>query len=129
MTPKDAAVALVRAAMKAFPDAEKPGDLPYSDYWKAQSEWLAFHAPHLGDRLMAEFIREMVTAAKVAEQDGRRPDHWTVPEKVKEIWKHADQDQPPDSAADAWDRAMERAAAVRDRFIEGTPRMRQGRLL
>ena len=124
MKPEDAKAALVRAVQRAWPNVAKASELPFPDYWKKETEWLTFHAPHLGDKLIDQFISDMIAIAQEAERTGQAPKPWIVPEKVKEIWRKAEEragtearrPEESDEKREAWDHAAERAAAVKNRF-------------
>lgn len=90
MTADEIKAALARAAKAAWPDAARASDLPFPDYWRRQTEYLAFHAPHVGDRLMDSLIAEAVAMAREAERNGTEPVAWVVPDRVRRIWDQAD---------------------------------------
>lgn len=89
---------LFAALHMSWPKARTVEDLPFPDYWRKTSAWLAFHAPHIGCRLMQSLITEHIAKCIKAEQDGTEPVAPVVPEKVKEIWKKAEQSSPLDGA-------------------------------
>ena len=134
MTADEVKASLAKAARRAWPNAAKASDLPFPQYWKSVTEWLTFHAPRIGDKLMQQFIDEFAVAAKEAEERGETPTPPKVPEEVREIWRKAGTARP--SAArpsgpggetgGAWEHAAERAAETRDFFAK---RARRGRLL
>lgn len=86
MTADEVKTALGKAARRCWPEVTKASDLPYPEYWKAVTEWLTFHAPHVGDALMRQYIDDVVTEAVLAEAAGKTPKARTVPDKVREIW-------------------------------------------
>ena len=86
MTAEGAKATLARAAKLAWPNAAKASDLPFPEFWKSVSAWLEFHAPHVGDKLMREFIESAVQEAVDAEALGLEPRAWIVPESVRAIW-------------------------------------------
>ena len=90
MTAKEIKEALARAARKAWPGVAKASDLPFPDYWRNKVDWLTFHAPHIGDKMMRVLIDGAVRDAVLAEAAGKEPVCPPVPESVKKIWeKHA----------------------------------------
>lgn len=109
MKPEDAQAMLSRAVKRAWPNVAKASELPFPDYWKKQSEWLAFQAPHIGDKLAEQFVIAMVEKVKDAESRGLKPVPWIVPEKVKEIWANAAKARKASKNSKAWDHAAERA--------------------
>ena len=88
MTAKEIKEALARAARKAWPRVAKASDLPFPDYWRNKVEWLTFHAPHIGDRMMRVLIEDAVRDAVLAEAAGKEPVCPPVPESVKKIWEN-----------------------------------------
>ena len=115
---------LIKAARRAWPKASRASELPFPEYWKSVQEWLTFHAPHVGDKLMSQFVAEAVREAVMASAVGGTPRKRVVPEEVREVWRSlakdgvrraepASQDKQDN---DAWEHAAERAAAVNDRF-------------
>ena len=137
MTSDEVKTALARATRRCWPNVAKASDLPFPDYWKGVTEYLVFHAPHVGDLLMWKFIDNFALAAKHADELGLKPAIPVVPDEVREIWAKAERVEAAKAEAekkDAWEHAAERAAAVRSRF-SGTAARRsaagiwQGRLL
>ena len=138
MTAEEVKTALGRAARRAWPRAAKASDLPFPGYWKGATEWLCFHAPHVGDRLMRQYIDDVVTEAVLAEAAGKTPKARIVPDKVKEIWRQVESaEHSPAIRTDeakveekrtAWELAAERAAEVKSRFAPRANAV-QGRLL
>ena len=112
MTADEVKTALGKAVRRAWPRAAKASELPFPDYWKGATEWLAFHAPHIGDELMGRFIADIVREAVCAEAAGTEPAARKISDEVKEIWNRA----VADAAQDAWEHAAERAEEVRSRF-------------
>lgn len=88
MTAKEIKEALARAARKAWPSVAKASDLPFPDYWRNKVEWLTFHAPHIGDRMMRVLIEDAVRDAVLAEAAGKEPVCPPVPASVKKIWEN-----------------------------------------
>ncbi len=88
MTAKEIKEALARAARKAWPRVAKASDLPFPDYWRNKVEWLTFHAPHIGDRMMRVLIEDAVRDAVLAEAAGKEPVCPPVPASVKKIWEN-----------------------------------------
>ena len=126
MKPEEAKAALARTVKRAWPNLAKASELPFPDYWKKQTEWLCFHAPRIGDKLLDQFVADMIVIAKTAMLTGYEPKPWIVPESVKKIWEKV-AERKTDEKREAWDHAAERAAAVKNRF---PPRgIRQGGLL
>ena len=127
---------IVRLVRETWPDTQKMSELPYPEYWRAQCEWLEFHAPRLGEAMAEQFAADIVAIALEAERRGEEPKAWIVPQTVRELWKAKPGERGEGSACAsedesgraAWDSAAERAAAVRDRFAERR-RARQGVLL
>ena len=120
---------LARAARRAWPDAAKMSDLPFPEYWRAQREWLEFHAPHAGEKVMEWYAAGAVEIAVEAAKAGVEPKPWRVPEETRSIWQRIKDRRgcrPP--AQDAWNNAAERAAEVKDRF-GARARAWHGRLL
>ena len=125
---------LARKVRRVWPWAEKASDLPFPDYWKKQTEWLTFHAPHLGDQLVEQFVEDMIEIARDAESRGVKPEPWIVSEKVKAIWANVDKakqsstigtgETKADEKREAWDHAAERAAEVRQRMAQRGTRQR-----
>ena len=86
MTADEVKTALAKAARRCWPDVAKASDLPFPDYWKAVTEWLMFHSPHVGDALMWKLIDEYAVDAKKAEEQGRSPVAPKVTDAVRQIW-------------------------------------------
>ena len=126
MTADEAKAALARAVKRAWPNLAKASELPFPDYWKKQTEWLCFHAPRIGKKLMEEFVIAIIEKAKDAESRGLTPEPWIVPDKVKAIWANVDKAEhssairtgaaKTEEKREAWDHAAERAAEVKNRF-------------
>lgn len=89
MTEAEIKAALGRAVRKAWPNVAKASDLPFPDYWKSATDWLAFHAPHIGDKLIGQFIDNFVRAAKEAEKRAETPASPRISDEVREIWNRA----------------------------------------
>lgn len=96
MTAREVKTSLAKAARRCWPDVKKASDLPFPDYWKAVTEWLTFHAPHVGDALMWKLIYDFAVSAKEAEERGEEPTPPKVPERVREIWRKADKPEIPE---------------------------------
>ena len=118
MTEEAVKSTLSRTVKATWPNVTKASELPFPAYWKGVTEWLVFHAPHVGDGFMRELIAGYVEKAVRAERDGITPEAPVVPEAIREIWRRADRRE--DIAAkrrqEAWDNAAERVDAVRRRF-------------
>ena len=108
MTAEEVKTALAKAARRCWPNVTKASDLPFPDYWKGATDWLCFHAPHVGDRLMRQYIDDVVTEAVLAEAAGKAPKARIVPDKVREIWRQVE--------------SAERSSAIRTRSAEPTPK-------
>ena len=89
MTEADIKAALGRAVRKAWPNVAKASDLPFPEYWKSATDWIAFHAPHIGDKLIGQFIADIVRAAKEAEKRAETPASPRISDEVREIWNRA----------------------------------------
>lgn len=106
-------VQLAKAASRCWPNVAKASDLPFPDYWRAVTEWLTFHAPHIGDdALMWKLIDNFAASAREAEERGETPASPKIPDEVREIWNRA----AAAAAQEAWEHAAERAEEVRSRF-------------
>ena len=125
MTADEVKTALGKAVRRAWPKVAKASELPFPDYWKGATEWLAFHAPHIGDELMGRFIADIVREAVCADAAGTEPAARKISNEVKEIWNRAVGHRSKtlkagttqaDAAQDAWEHAAERAEEVRTRF-------------
>lgn len=119
MTADEVKASLAKAARRCWPDVKKASDLPFPEYWKAVTEWLTFHAPHVGDALMWKLIDEFAGSAKEAEERGEAPVPPKVSDEVRAIWSKAergDKSAPREDKAVAWEHAAERAAEVKSRF-------------
>ena len=149
MTADEVKASLAKAARRAWPNAAKASDLPFPQYWKSVTEWLTFHAPRIGDKLMRELIDHAVALASAAETQGVEPKEWRIPEAVRKIWEETERglghgrregrvsrglrgaeaaSQDTEAAKqDAWEHAAERAAEVRDFFAERAERRRRAR--
>lgn len=90
MTTDEVKAALGRAVRRAWPKAAKASDLPYPDYWKSATEWLCFHVPHVGSRLMERLVADVVHEAVMAEAAGTEPKPYKVPDKVRQIWRRVE---------------------------------------
>ena len=90
MTTDEVKTALGKAVRRAWPKVAKASDLPYPDYWKSATEWLCFHAPHIGDGLIQRLIADVVREALLAEAAGAEPKPYKVPDKVREIWRRVE---------------------------------------
>ena len=110
--------ALIRATRQAWPKVTKASDLPFPEYWRKQTEFLTFHAPHVGDTLMDQLIEEAVQIALDAERSGTEPKPWEVSARVREIWEKVASGRKQDEKREAWDNAALRAAAVKDRMAQ-----------
>lgn len=89
MTEAEIKAQLSKAARRCWPNAAKASDLPFPDYWKSATDWLAFHAPHIGDKLIGQFIADIVRAAKEAEKRAETPASPRISDEVREIWNRA----------------------------------------
>lgn len=118
MTADEVKASLAKAARRCWPDVKKASDLPFPEYWKAVTEWLTFHAPHVGDALMWKLIDEFAVSAKEAEERGEAPVPPKVSDEVRAIWEKTKDVKAvkPDEKKDAWEHAAERAAEVKSRF-------------
>lgn len=87
MTAREVKTSLAKAARRCWPNVAKASDLPFPDYWKAVTDWLTFHAPHVGDSLMWKLIDDFAVSAKEAEERGEAPAAPKVSERVKKIWE------------------------------------------
>ena len=118
MTAAEVKASLAKAARRCWPDVKKASDLPFPEYWKAVTEWLTFHAPHVGDALMWKLIDEFAVSAKEAEERGLKPAAPKVSDEVKAIWAKADavKTAKTEEKKEAWEHAAERAAEVKNRF-------------
>lgn len=125
MTAAEAKTTLVRAAKRSWPNAAKTSDLPFLDYWKKQAEWLAFHAPHIGDVLLKDYVKMMLAEAKAAERQRRAPRPWIVPDEVKAIWRKVEAEKEPVTPMEAKEAKTSTEASP----PSPQPRLRQGRLL
>ena len=133
MTVDEVKASLAKAARRCWPNVTKASDLPFPEYWKAVTEWLTFHAPHVGDALMWKLIDEFAVRAKEAEERAETPAAPIVSNEVREIWakagerraehlrqaerlRRAEPASQDGARKDAWEHAAERAAEVRDFF-------------
>lgn len=82
--------ALSRAVRRVWPHARKASDLPFPEYWRRQAQWLAFHAPRVGERVMDALIGDVVRVAERAVRMGGEPQPWTVPDWQREMWRGAE---------------------------------------
>ena len=78
MTAGEVKTSLAKAARRCWPNVTKASDLPFPDYWKKQTEWLCFHAPRIGDKLLDQFVADMIATAQEAERTGHAPEPWIV---------------------------------------------------
>ena len=99
MTPDEVKASLAKAARRCWPGATRASDLPFPDYWKAVTEWLTFHAPHVCDRELRKFIDGFTMRAKEAEERGEAPAAPTVPESVRRIWENEKPEERAESPA------------------------------
>ena len=118
MTSDEVKTSLAKAARRCWPNVTKASDLPFPEYWKAVTEWLTFHAPHVGDALMWKLIDEFAVSAKEAEERDEAPVPPKVSDEVRAIWEKTKDVKAvkPDEKKDAWEHAAERAAEVKSRF-------------
>ena len=86
MTSDEVKTALAKAVKRAWPGAAKASDLPFPEYWKGMTEWLVFHASHVGDELMGRLVRGVVEIAVEAERKGETPVANVVREETRAIW-------------------------------------------
>ena len=133
MTAKEIKEALARAARKAWPSVAKASDLPFPAYWRNKVEWLTFHAPHIGDKMMHTLIEDAVHDAVLAEAAGKEPLCPPVPASVKKIWEDHAHSRPaqPASLTDSSNLAT-CGDGGRERTLISAVRqqpMKQGRLL
>lgn len=85
---------LFAAMHMSWPEARTVEDLPFQDYWRKTSVWLAFHAPHVGRDLMKRLITEHIAKCIEAERNGTEPKAPVVPEKVRAIWAEVETPSP-----------------------------------
>ena len=138
MTADEVKASLAKAARRAWPNAAKASDLPFPAYWKGVTEYLVFHSPRIGDKLMLELVDYAVSEAVTAETLGVEPKEWRVPDEIRKFWEGTERglehgrregrvarglrgveaaNQDAEAAnQDAWEHAAERAAAARDFF-------------
>ena len=132
MKPEEAKAALSRTVKQTWPNVARASELPFPDYWKRQTEWLTFHAPHIGEKMVDQIVAGMIVIAQEAVRTGQAPKPWIVPEKVKEIWRkvkdgtgaaaaspssaEATAGKPDKQNNEAWEHAAELAADVKNRF-------------
>ena len=76
MTVENAKLILAREVKRVWPHGA-----PFPDYWKKQAAWLAFHAPHIGEKLVRQFVADMIETA----QESLRSDHVPKPYVVPEV--------------------------------------------
>lgn len=112
MSPAEVKAYLSREAKRVWPNVAKASDLPFPEYWTAQTKWLIFHSPRVGDMLMLKLISDVVIVAFEAFKKGVEPVVNVVPEEVRIIWEKAETER----KHEAWDNAAELADAVRRRF-------------
>ena len=137
MTGKEIKEALAREARKAWPTVARASDLPFSDYWRNKVDWLTFHAPHIGDKMMRALIADAVTDAVLAEAAGKEPLCPLVPESVRKIWEdhaHTGPAQPASltdssNVATCGDGVRERTLISDEKTAGARRQMKQGRLL
>ena len=67
-----------------------PHGAPFPDYWKKQAAWLAFHAPHIGEKLVRQFVADMIETAQESLRADHTPKPYVVPESIREIWRKAE---------------------------------------
>lgn len=79
----------VRRELSDALSASWPDGVPFREYWRRAEEWLAFHAPHVGDGLMRKLITECVAVALLAERNGTPPVAPVVGEAVRKVWEDA----------------------------------------
>ena len=89
MRPEEIRLELARLTRARWPGVSRASELPFPDYWRAELEWLDFHAPHIGDRLMRDFVDETVDKAWLAQQGGHEPKASVVSSAVRGIWERA----------------------------------------
>ena len=131
MTADEVKASLAKAARRAWPNAAKASDLPFPAYWKGVTEYLVFHSPRIGDKLMLELVDYAVSEAVTAETLGVEPKEWRVPDEIRKFWEGTERGlghgrregrvsrglRGAEAAnQDAWEHAAERAAAARDFF-------------
>ena len=75
----------------------------------------SFHAPRIGEKLLRQFVADMIETAQEALRMDRTPKPYVVPESVREIWRKAEAE----------------GALVQEQSHEigRSAKMRQGRLL
>ena len=112
MSESEVKIMLSRAVKGAWPNVTKASELPFPEYWKAQTKWLIFHSPRVGNMLMLKLISDSVIVALEAYKKGVEPVANVVPEEVRKIWAKVEEVK----KREAWDNAAERADAVRRRF-------------
>lgn len=96
---------ILSGARRVWPGIAKASDLPYPEYWKGLFEYLGFHAPHVGDRLMATMISAYVAHAAKCEKRGEEPRAPEVSDEVRAIWRVAEEKR----RAWVWEHAAEMA--------------------
>ena len=87
MTVENAKLILSREVKRVWPHGA-----PFPDYWKKQAAWLSFHAPRIGEKLLRQFVADMIETAQEALRMDRTPKPYVVPESVREIWRKAEAD-------------------------------------
>ena len=87
MTVENAKLILSREVKRVWPHGA-----PFPDYWKKQAAWLAFHAPHIGEKLVRQFVADMIETAQESLRADHTPKPYVVPENVREIWRKAEAD-------------------------------------
>ena len=85
MTAENAKLILSRELKRVWPHG-----VPFPDYWKKQAAWLAFHAPHIGEKLVRQFVADMIETAQESLRADHTPKPYVVPESVREIWRKAE---------------------------------------
>lgn len=117
MTAEMVKATLAKLARKVWPDIARASDLPFPEYWRKQAEYLCFHAPRIGDRLMEQMCADAVVIAAVAEKRGLEPQAWEVPNTVRIFWENPARKRAQREAEKrrAWKCAAERVAALKDR--------------
>ena len=126
MTRDEVKASLAAAARRCWPDVTRASDLPFPEYWRGVTEFLTFHAPHVGDALMWKLVDGFAVSAKEAEERGETPDTPKVTGEVRAIYgpgggqtqfgRQGCGNGERGSGEEAWAQAAERAQAVKDRM-------------